>query len=151
MMSHKEYLFSAYPELKHYNLSRQVGFDIKARDGLNPSRQYLQSSTGSAALRAARDVSPSDHGYADLGMLPVNPQKLVVLVHGGPNARDTYEFSEENAFLTNRGYAVLQVNFRGSTGLGKRLVSAGNGEVGEKDAPRHIGFGQICCGKRDCK
>ncbi|KAK6041669.1 hypothetical protein COOONC_20826 [Cooperia oncophora] len=65
-------------------------------------------------------------------MLPVNPQKLVVLVHGGPNARDTYEFAEENAFLTNRGYAVLQVNFRGSTGLGKRLVSAGNGEWARK-------------------
>lgn len=42
-------------------------------------------------------------------MLPVKPQKLIVLVHGGPKDRDRLGFSAQNTWLTNRGYAVLQV------------------------------------------
>ncbi|KHJ84242.1 peptidase, S9A/B/C family, catalytic domain protein [Oesophagostomum dentatum] len=85
-----------------------------------------------APLRAARDVAEADRGYAELGMLPLVPQKMVVLVHGGPKARDDYGYSDMNAWLTNRGYAVLQVNFRGSVGFGKQLTNAGNGEWGRK-------------------
>ncbi|KAK6035623.1 hypothetical protein COOONC_26872 [Cooperia oncophora] len=62
-----------------------------------------------AALRSAQDVPASDRNYANLGLLPVDPQKLIVSVHGGPNDRDSYGLSLENVFLTNRGYAVLQV------------------------------------------
>ncbi|KAK6038796.1 hypothetical protein COOONC_23700, partial [Cooperia oncophora] len=53
-------------------------------------------------------------------------------VHGGPNDRDSYGLSLENVFLTNRGYAVLQVNYRGSYGFGKRFAKAGNGEWSRK-------------------
>jgi dipeptidyl aminopeptidase/acylaminoacyl peptidase len=57
---------------------------------------------------------------------------MVLLVHGGPWARDGYGFNRMHQLLTNRGYAVLSVNFRGSTGFGKAFVNAGNLEWGAK-------------------
>ena len=51
---------------------------------------------------------------------------MVLLVHGGPWARDTWALSSTHQWLANRGYAVLSVNFRGSTGLGKAFVNAAN-------------------------
>src|SRR5690606_13402723 len=56
---------------------------------------------------------------------------VVVVPHGGPWARDTWGYSGLPQFLANRGYAVLQPNFRGSTGYGKRLLNAGNAQWGE--------------------
>ena len=55
---------------------------------------------------------------------------MVLYVHGGPWARDNWGFDPETQLLANRGYAVLQVNFRGSTGLGKQYLNAGNGQWG---------------------
>ena len=49
-------------------------------------------------------------------------------VHGGPWARDEWGFNPEHQWLANRGYAVLSVNYRGSTGFGKTFVNAANGE-----------------------
>jgi len=57
---------------------------------------------------------------------------LVVFPHGGPWARDVYGYDTFAQFLSNRGYAVLQPNFRGSTGYGKKFLNAGNGEWGRK-------------------
>ncbi len=57
---------------------------------------------------------------------------LVVFPHGGPWARDMWGYSTFPQFLANRGYAVLQPNFRGSTGYGKKFLNAGNGEWGRK-------------------
>ncbi|PIO67342.1 hypothetical protein TELCIR_10911 [Teladorsagia circumcincta] len=125
-----EFLFTTWPEMKQYELNRQVGFEFKARDGM-VLQAYL-SLPSEATLRIPKDVPAVDRSYAELGMLPVEPQKVVVLVHGGPQSRDLYGYSPENAFLTNRGYAVLQVNYRGSKGFGKRLVNAGYGEWGRK-------------------
>jgi len=59
---------------------------------------------------------------------PEAPVPLVMLVHGGPWARDTFGFSPHAQWLANRGYAVLQVNFRASSGFGKAFQNAGNGE-----------------------
>ncbi len=56
----------------------------------------------------------------------------IVLVHGGPWARDSYGYHPYAQFLANRGYAVLQPNFRSSTGFGKRFLNAGNLEWGKK-------------------
>ena len=56
---------------------------------------------------------------------------LVVVPHGGPWARDFWGFNTEAQFLANRGYAVLQPNFRGSTGFGKAFLNAGNREWGD--------------------
>jgi dipeptidyl aminopeptidase/acylaminoacyl peptidase len=57
---------------------------------------------------------------------------LIVLAHGGPAARDTPGFDWWAAAMASRGYAVLQVNYRGSDGLGPRLLQAGYGEWGKK-------------------
>jgi len=57
---------------------------------------------------------------------------LIVFPHGGPWARDSYGFDTFAQFFANRGYAVLQPNFRSSTGYGKKFLNAGNGEWGRK-------------------
>ena len=57
---------------------------------------------------------------------------LIVFPHGGPWARDSWGYDTFAQFLSNRGYAVLQPNFRGSTGYGKQFLNAGNGEWGRK-------------------
>jgi dipeptidyl aminopeptidase/acylaminoacyl peptidase len=64
----------------------------------------------------------------------VEPRNLpaVLLVHGGPWARDTWGFDSGAQFLANRGYAVLQVNFRGSTGYGRKFWEKGFKEWGKK-------------------
>jgi dienelactone hydrolase len=63
----------------------------------------------------------------------VEPKKLplVLLVHGGPHARDEFTFDWWSSFLASRGYAVLQVNFRGSTGYGYDWFNAGRGRWGD--------------------
>ncbi len=62
------------------------------------------------------------HGYLTLPV-GVEPKNLPVVVHphGGPWFRDTWGFNPEVQFLANRGYAVLQMNFRGSTGYGRKF------------------------------
>lgn len=59
---------------------------------------------------------------------PERPLPLVLMVHGGPWARDAWGYNAYHQWLANRGYAVLSVNFRGSTGFGKNFVNAGNRE-----------------------
>ena len=81
---------------------------------------------------AARD------GMAIRGYLtkPAKPKSttapLIVMPHGGPHARDYYEFNQMAQFLTTRGYQVFQPNFRGSAGFGESFKSAGYGEWGGK-------------------
>ncbi|BBG04012.1 MULTISPECIES: S9 family peptidase [Pseudonocardia] len=76
----------------------------------------------------ARDGLPL-HGFLTLpvGVEP-SALPLVLLVHGGPWMHDTWGFNRTVQFLANRGYAVLQVNFRGSTGYGRRHITAAIGE-----------------------
>ncbi len=89
---------------------------MPARDGLKlPS--YLTLPPGS---------DPDGDGVPDKAV------PLVLLVHGGPWARDGYGFNRAHQWLANRGYAVLSVNFRGSTGFGKGFINAGNLEWGAK-------------------
>lgn len=73
------------------------------------------------------------HGY--LTLPPFKAAKnlpLIVLPHGGPQARDYIDFDWQVQVLASRGYAVLQPNFRGSTGYGPVFVSRGHGEWGRK-------------------
>ncbi|CAB3403385.1 unnamed protein product [Caenorhabditis bovis] len=125
-----ELFMSTRPELNAYALNTQIGFEFRARDDV--TLQAYISLPPTVELLTASQVPDGDRAHARLGMIPARPQKMVVLVHGGPKARDTYGFSPTNAWLTNRGYAVLQVNYRGSVGFGKRLTNAGNGEWGRK-------------------
>ena len=71
-------------------------------------------------------------GYLTLpaGVEPKN-QPLVLLVHGGPHARDSFTFDWWSSFLASRGYVVLQANFRGSTGYGYDWFNAGRGRWGD--------------------
>ena len=108
-------LFRTRPALDGYQLADATAHVIPARDGMKLV-SYLTLPHG---------TDPDGDG------LPVEAQPMVLLVHGGPWARDTYNFSGTAQLLANRGYAVLQVNFRGSTGFGKAFVNAGDLEWGE--------------------
>ena len=74
------------------------------------------------------------HGYLTYptGVTEKTNLPIVVLVHGGPWVRDTWGFQPTVQWLATRGYAVLQVNFRGSAGYGKEFLNAGNKEWGRK-------------------
>ncbi len=63
--------------------------------------------------------------------VPAKNLPTIVFPHGGPWARDGWGYDTFAQFLANRGYAVLQMNFRGSTGYGKKFVDAGNNQWGE--------------------
>jgi dipeptidyl aminopeptidase/acylaminoacyl peptidase len=65
------------------------------------------------------------------GLAPKNLPTLVV-PHGGPWGRDQFGYSPMAQFFANRGYAVLQPNFRGSAGYGEKFINAGNNQWGEK-------------------
>src|SRR6202011_1427726 len=73
-------------------------------------------------------------GYLTLPGTEAGAGKLptVLLIHGGPYARDQWGFNSVHQWLANRGYAVLSVNFRGSTGFGKAFVNAGDLEWGRR-------------------
>jgi dipeptidyl aminopeptidase/acylaminoacyl peptidase len=109
-------LYVSRPELVGAPLQAMHPVEIKSRDGLTlPS--YLTLPPGSDA---------------DGDGKPAAPVPMVLLVHGGPWARDDYGYNPYHQWLANRGYAVLSVNFRGSTGFGKAFISAGDLEWGRK-------------------
>ncbi|NMW30792.1 S9 family peptidase [Altererythrobacter sp. RZ02] len=104
------------PELEGAPLQPMQGLELTSRDGLTlPS--YLTLPPGS-------DTTGDG--------VPEKPVPMVLLVHGGPWARDNYGYNSYHQWLANRGYAVLSVNFRGSTGFGKEFISAGDLEWGKK-------------------
>lgn len=98
-------LYGSHPHLDPADMAPMTPVTIRSRDGLD-LHSYLTLPLG---------VEPND--------LP-----LVLLVHGGPWARDSWMFIPAVQLLANRGYAVLQVNFRGSTGYGKAFTKAAVGE-----------------------
>lgn len=100
-----EFLFSAQPKLDEYELSPMKPISFKARDGMKI------------------------YGYLTL---PVDkkPNNLptILFVHGGPWTRDNWSCNSSVQWFANRGYAVLQINYRGSQGYGKKYLNAGNRE-----------------------
>lgn len=104
-----EFLFKTQPTLDSYKLSEMKPISFYARDGMKL------------------------HGYLSL---PVDKKSedlpLILFVHGGPWVRDNWGFNSNVQWLTNRGYAVLQINYRGSAGYGKKYLNAGNREWGGK-------------------
>ena len=96
-------LFSNRPALEQYRLAKVKPFEYKARDGMT-IYGYLTTPTGIEAKG-----------------LP-----MVVFPHGGPWGRDLWGYDPYAQWLANRGYAVFQINFRGSTGYGKEYVNAGD-------------------------
>ena len=104
-----EVLFDTRPKLASQILATTKPVIIPARDGLQ-IYAYLTLPAGVEAKN-----------------LP-----LVLFPHGGPWARDTWDFNNFAQWLANRGYAVLQPNFGGSTGYGKKFLNAGNRQWGLK-------------------
>ena len=104
-----KFLFTTRPKLQGVSLAETRPIAVKARDGLKI------------------------HGYLSLpaGLQPTK-LPLVVLPHGGPYQRDDWDFNPRVQWLANRGYAVLQPNFRGSTGYGKKFLYAGNKQWGRR-------------------
>lgn len=99
---------------------------------LSPWLKADQMSPMKAITFTARD-GLTIHGYITIPVgAEVKNLPLVVIPHGGPSARDGWGFDSEAQFLANRGIAVLQVNFRGSTGYGKSFWLAGFKQWGRK-------------------
>ncbi|MCE1247405.1 MAG: S9 family peptidase [Firmicutes bacterium] len=98
-------LFDTKPELRDYPLVPMEPISFKSRDGL------------------------TIYGYITF---PPNTERknlpMVLNVHGGPWGRDVWGYNPEAQWIANRGYICLQVNFRGSTGYGKKFTDAGNRE-----------------------
>jgi dipeptidyl aminopeptidase/acylaminoacyl peptidase len=102
-----EPLYSVRPELEHATLAPKRVVSIPARDGAKLV-SYLTLPPGVSAKK-----------------LP-----MVMLIHGGPWFRDRAEFDPEVQLFANRGYAVLQVNYRGSTGFGVKFLNSSTHEWG---------------------
>ncbi len=100
------FLFDHQDVLNDYQLASMHPVQFQARDGL------------------------IIHGYLTEPLNKKAPYPLVLFVHGGPWARDMWGFDAMVQFFANRGWAVLQVNFRGSTGYGKAFINAANKEWG---------------------
>jgi dipeptidyl aminopeptidase/acylaminoacyl peptidase len=104
-----EFLFAAFPALDQFQLAPMQHVVIKTRDNLDM------------------------HAYLTLPThLPHKNLPLVLHPHGGPAHRDTWGYDTHAQFLANRGYAVLQPNFRGSTGYNKQFFNAGIRQWGKK-------------------
>jgi dipeptidyl aminopeptidase/acylaminoacyl peptidase len=103
------FLFSAQPKLENLQLAEMKPVDIKTRDGLN-MHAYLTLPAG----------------------VPAKNLPMVLFVHGGPWGRDFWGYNSTAQWLANRGYAVLQPNFRASTGYGKKFLNAGDKQWGLK-------------------
>ncbi len=104
-----EFLFYNKPNLSQYALANMQPITFTTRDGLTV-HGYLTLPTG--------------EGQKNL--------PLVLNVHGGPWARNIWGYNAEAQWFANRGYACLQVNYRGSTGYGKDFLNAGDREWGRK-------------------
>lgn len=105
-------LYETRPDLSAYPLQPMWPVEIPTGDG-KTLVSYLTLPPGADANK---------DGKAD------KPVPMVLFVHGGPWARDGYGYNSAHQWLANRGYAVLSVNYRGSTGFGKGFVNSAIGE-----------------------
>jgi dipeptidyl aminopeptidase/acylaminoacyl peptidase len=110
------FLFTNRTALEGSKLADMYPVVIPSRDG-RKLVSYLTLPVGTDKDRNAR---------------PDKPLPMVLFVHGGPWYRDSWGYNPYHQWLANRGYAVLSVNFRGSTGFGKDFVNAGDREWGAK-------------------
>ncbi|UCG51452.1 MAG: prolyl oligopeptidase family serine peptidase [Candidatus Latescibacterota bacterium] len=108
-MGKTEFLYNPRPKLPNEHLATMKPVKYKSRDGL------------------------TIHGYLTVPK-GIKAKNLPVIInpHGGPWARDYWGYNPEAQFFANRGYAVLQMNFRASTGYGKAFFNAGKKKWGEE-------------------
>ncbi len=106
------FLFTNRTALENLPLAKMHPVVIQARDHLNLVSYYTLP------------VGSERPGAGETR--PVEPLAMILLVHGGPWGRDEWGLNSLHQWLANRGYAVLSVNFRASTGFGKAFANAGN-------------------------
>ncbi|GAA5235216.1 S9 family peptidase [Verticiella sediminum] len=139
-------------QLQSWNLDEDT-FIVAAYNDRTPGKRYLYSLEHDV-LEELAEINPAVredemaemrpiqytsrdgltiHGYLTLPR-GRDPKNLACIVnpHGGPWARDSWGYNPEVQFLANRGFCVLQMNFRGSTGYGRKFWEAGFGEWGLK-------------------
>ena len=108
---------------------KELVFQYTPRPKLKEIEQYL------AEMKPIRYKSSDGLEIPAYLTLPVGQEAknlpLLVFPHGGPWARDNWGFDPYAQFFANRGFAVLQINFRGSTGFGKKFLDAGNLQWGK--------------------
>ncbi len=115
-MQEAQFLITNREALEGLSLAKMNPVVIKSRDGLSLVSYYT--------LPVGSD--------RDGDAIPDAPLPMVLFVHGGPWARDNWGYNSLHQWLANRGYAVLSVNYRSSTGFGKAFINAGNMEWGAK-------------------
>ena len=103
-----KYLLTMWPEIDDADLEKEVPFNFKNSDGVVIHGYYTRAKNQQEGQAAP----------------------MIVVPHGGPHARDSWGFDPDTHILSQAGYAVLKVNFRGSTGYGKEFTKLGFGEWG---------------------
>lgn len=98
-------------------------------DALVPMQTFTYTTRDGLEIEAYLSTPHADKEGLEGGGAPY---PLVVIPHGGPWARNRWGYNSEVQFLCNRGYAVLQMNFRGSTGYGRRFLEASYKQWGQK-------------------
>jgi dipeptidyl aminopeptidase/acylaminoacyl peptidase len=111
-----KFLLTNMEKLEGQPLAKMIPVVIKSRDNMSLVSYYT--------LPLGSDKSGDGK--------PEKPVPIVLYVHGGPWDRDEWGFDPVHQWLANRGYAVLSVNYRESTGFGKNFTNAGNLEWGRK-------------------
>jgi dipeptidyl aminopeptidase/acylaminoacyl peptidase len=109
-------MFNTRPALAEVSLQPMQALEIPSRDGLTLV-SYLTLPEGADT---------------DGDGVPEQPLSTVLYVHGGPWARDGYGYNTTHQWLSDRGYAVLSVNYRGSSGFGKNFLNAAKKEFAGK-------------------
>jgi dipeptidyl aminopeptidase/acylaminoacyl peptidase len=109
-------LFVSHQRLEGLELNKMYPVVIPSRDDLKMVSYY---------------TLPKVADYEQSGK-PQRPSPLILMVHGGPQVRDNWGYDPLHQWLSSRGYAVLSVNYRSSTGFGKDFINAGNGEWSRK-------------------
>jgi dipeptidyl aminopeptidase/acylaminoacyl peptidase len=128
-------------------LARAAGETVPAED-LSTSRPISWATAGGATAHGLY-YAPSSSRYTGTGLPPA-----IVQVHGGPTGQSTAAYSPAIQFFTTRGYAVLAVNYRGSTGYGRDYMQALRGQWGVYDvedavsAARHLADAGLADGER---
>ena len=107
-----QYLFSNRPDLEKTVLAPMISTVVRSRDQFDIVAYY------SLPVGSTKDGADR----------PTEPLPAVLYVHGGPWSRDSWGYDPVHQIMTNRGYATISVNYRGSMGFGKAFVNAANGE-----------------------
>jgi len=117
-------------EVKYYLYDRQS--DKTSLLGKSPSHAFADSLATMKPIQIKARDGLELHGYLTIPPITKRPLPMVMLVHGGPFTRYIWNFNRQAQYLANRGYAVMQLNYRGSSGYGRSFMEEAIGEFAGK-------------------